>query len=113
MDLEVISFRHPYFKLSKPEFTTVRGKGHFKKLKVWQTIVCEKPGGKFKAVVKALELRHLRDMSVDFLKADAEYPGCTITTREQFANLINSLRAPFWSQVGLDTELTIITLATI
>lgn len=49
-------------------------------------------------------------MSPELLQADASYPGCEITTREQFIDLLNSFRSPNWTQVTMDGELTIITL---
>lgn len=105
-----ITFRHRYYKLAQPEFTTIRGKGKFKSLRVGQTLPVEWPGGECRATVTALELRRVKDMPVAFLKTDAEYAGCVISTHQQFVNLLNSFRAPQWSQVTVDSELTIITL---
>jgi len=112
----LITFRHRYYKLEKPEFTTIRGKGKFKQLKIGQTVLVEMPGHSFTgrvgfaATVQGLELRRVRDMAIEFLKADAEYPGCCISTHQQFVNLLNSFRAPQWAQVTVDSEMTIITL---
>ena len=106
----VIAFRHRYYKLEQAEFTTIRGKGWMKKLAVGDMVQVDVPGGFWCATVTGLELRRVRDMPVEFLKADAEYPGCTLGTQQQFVNLLNSLRAPYWAQVTLDSEMTIITL---
>lgn len=108
--MELIQFRHNYHKLGLPVFTTIRGKAKFKKLKVNQIVQLATPRELFTAKIIALELRKVSDMEIDFLKADAEWPGNVITTREQFVKLLNSFRAPQWSQVTLETELCIITL---
>lgn len=105
-----LTFRHRYHKLAKPVFSTIRGKARFKKYRIGQTLTCETPDGNFTAVVTALEIKRVKDIPIEFLKADAEFPGCTLSNHTQFANLLNSFRAPFWSQVGPDTEMTVITL---
>lgn len=108
--IEKIVFRHRYHKLARLEFTTIRGKSWFKKLKIGQEVTIENPDENFRARVVGLGLMRLRDMSLEFLKQDAEYPGCTITALEHFINLLNSLRAPFWTQAAPDSEMTVITL---
>lgn len=105
-----IKFRHRYNKLSQPVFTTIRGKAQFKRLKIGQHVDIESPDGNFKAKVLKLELKRVADMDIAFLKADAEYPGFVISDKTDFIKLLNSFRSPAWSQVALDSELTIITL---
>lgn len=107
---EPIKFRHRYYKLAQPQFTTIRGKAKFKRLKTGDVLTVETPDGNFEAAVAGLELKRVSDMSLEFLKADAEYPGCVISEPRHFVNLLNSFRAPFWAQVTMDSELTIITL---
>src|ERR1700723_3620330 len=103
-------FQHRYHKLAEPRFTTIRGKSHFDKLKVGQRVTLETPDGDRPAFIVGLRLRRLRDIPIGFLKADAEYPGCTFVNHDQFACLLNSLRATFHARATLDSELTVITL---
>ena len=114
----VFTFRHAYHKLGRPVFTTIRGKGHFKKLKVGQRVLLECPSassggiwrGQAAALVTGLELRRVRELPLELLKADAEWPGNTIGEHQHFINLLNSFRAPAWDRVTMDSELTVITL---
>jgi hypothetical protein len=110
MKIEPVTFKHRYYKLALDVFTTIRGHAQFKRRKVGQVTPVETLDGNYTAVVMALELCRVCDMTLAFIKADAEFPGCTISRREQFVNLLNSFRAPFWTQVTLESELTIITL---
>jgi len=105
-----IVFRHRYHKLAQPEFTTIRGKSQFKRRKVGDRVTIATPDGLFFAEIVALELKRVRDLPLEFLKADAEYPGCVIGRHEHFVNLLNSFRAPAWTRATLDSELTIISL---
>ena len=109
-----ITFKHRYFKLDRARagtaFTTIRGKAQFARRKVGQTVTVETPDGNFQAVITGLELKCVCQLTLDFLKADAEFPGNTLTSHQQFVNLLNSFRAPYWTQVTLESELTIITL---
>ena len=119
MKTPLISFCHSYYKLggkSGSTFTTIRGKAQFKRLRVNQLANVEiksrvrGAGGGFVAAIMVLELRRVSDMPLEFLKADAEYPGFTLTSHQGFVDLLNSFRAPHWTQVDLNSELTIITL---
>jgi hypothetical protein len=110
---EPITFRHPYYKLAGGTFTTIRGKAQFKRRKVGDVVPIETPTENYNAVIIKLELKRVSDMTLEFLKADAEYPGCTIGRHEHFVNLLNSFRAPAWTRCTLDSELTIITLSPI
>ena len=108
--MKPITFRHHYFKLAKAEFTTIRGKAQFKRLKVGIITQVESPAGNFSAEITKLELKRVNEMNLDFLKGDAEYPGFEIRSHTDFVNLLNSFRAPAWTQVELNSELTVITL---
>ena len=110
MSEKPIKFRHLYYKLAYDEFTTIRGKAKFKRLKIGTKIWVETPAERFEAMITGLELKRVADMGLDFLKADAEYPGLVIECPLDFVTLLNSFRAPAWTQVALDSELTIITL---
>ena len=106
----IIKFRHQYYKLALPQFTTIRGKAQFKRLKIGDVQTVETPDGTFKAKIVAMELKRVVQMDIPFLKADAEYPGFVINSRQDFVALLNSFRAPSWTQVSLDSELTVIHL---
>jgi hypothetical protein len=108
--MKPLTFRHRYYKLAQAEFTTIRGKAQFTRLTVGMEIPVETPAGNFTAVITALELKRVDAMPLEFLKADAEYPGCTISEPIHFVNLLNSFRAPAWARCTLDSELTIIRL---
>ena len=105
-----IKFRHRYHKLTKPEFTTIRGAAQFTRLKVGQRVAIETPDGNFEAEITALELRRVQSLTIEFLNDDASYPGFVISSYLDFVHLLNSFRAPMWTQVTIDSELTIITL---
>lgn len=105
-----IKFRHQYHKLASREFTTIRGAAQFKRLKVGELVHVETPDENFDATIIVLELRRVQSMAVDFLNSDAGYPGFVVTSQDDFINLLNTFRAPMWTQVQLDSELTVITL---
>jgi hypothetical protein len=105
-----IVFRNRYHKLAKPVFTTVRGKSWFKKLRVGELVEIVEPSRESLAVVEAVKLVRISDMTVEFVKADAEYPGCVLNSLEDFVTLLNSLRAPMWNQATLNDEMTVILL---
>lgn len=98
-----ITFRHRYHKLELARagrpFTTIRGMAQFKKLTVGQHIPVETPDEDFVAIISDLKLATVSSLELSFLKADAEFPGNTITEPMQFVRLLNSFRAPTWTQV--------------
>jgi hypothetical protein len=105
-----ITFRHQYYKLSQPQFTTIRGKVQFFKLKIGDKIPIETPNEDFTAEIVHLALSKMENLSLPFLKLDAEYPGFEIKSKQDFIDLLNSFRAPAWTQVNFESELTVITL---
>ena len=110
LNMPVIRFKHSYHKLDWDIFTTIRGKSYFRKSALGQTVTVEHPGRSFIAKIVLLQLCTVDSLPVEFLKKDAEYPGFTISSQQDFCNLLNSFRAPFWTQVTIETEMTIITL---
>jgi hypothetical protein len=109
--MKPITFKHRYHKLAKTEFTTIRGAAQFKRLKVGQKVDVETPDENFTATITSLELRTVRSMTVEFLHADASYPGFVVDSHETFVRLLNSFRAPMWTHVTMESELTVITLS--
>lgn len=105
-----IKFRHKYRKLSADTFTTVRGKSQFTRCQVGGEMLVITPDEKFVAVVEAKTLEKISNMDVAFLKADAEYGDFKINSRQDFVDLLNSFRAPLWTRVTLDSEMTVLRL---
>ena len=109
--MKSITFRHRYHKLLKPEFTTIRGRSWLKR-KAGERVPVKTPDGYFEAVVVFVEPRRIADLSVEFLKADAEYPGFVITDRQQFVALLNSFIPKHWGRppVTVDSEMAVVAL---
>jgi hypothetical protein len=109
--MKTITFRHRYHKLLKSEFTTIRGRSWLK-LKAGERVLIETLDGSFKADVVFVEPRRIADLSVEFLKADAEYPGFVIRDRPDFVALLNSFIPKHWGrpQVTVDSEMAVVTL---
>ena len=107
---KLIPFLHRYHKLSQPVFTTIRGKTWLKKFRVGEVAEVVERHGNFTVTVEAAELRRVRDMPLQFLKDDAEYPGFVIRSAQDFIDLLNSFRAPSWQQVDESSEMTVLTL---
>jgi hypothetical protein len=105
-----IPFGHPYYKLEKSRFTTIRGKSWMKKLKIGDEVTISTLNGKFLAHVEFLQVSRIVDLSLEMLKMDAEYPGLVINTKTDFVNLINSLRSYYMPVATLESQVTVITL---
>jgi hypothetical protein len=108
--LPVIKFKHAYYKLGNATFTTIRGKSYFRRFEPDQLVTVEYPGGMFVARILGLQVCTIESLPVAFLKNDAEYPGFTFSSQQDFCDLLNSFRARFWTQVTPQSEMTIITL---
>src|ERR1017187_8813776 len=102
---KTIPFCHCYYKLGQDVFTTIRGKTWAKKFKGGEITDCDTPDGRFKVSVVSVELARVADMTLNFLKADAEYPKFIIKDKLDFVKLLNGFRAPTWQQVKLDSEM--------
>jgi hypothetical protein len=106
----IIKFRHQYHKLSRPEFTTIRGKSQFQKYRGGEIVVIEAPAGSFKAEVTGVDLQKPAEMPLAFIKADAEYPGFILKSVDEFITLLNSFRAPAWKKASKDEPMAVIHL---
>ena len=106
-----ISFRHPYNKLLSRRFTTIRGRSWLKR-KAGERVLVLTPDGEFYADVMSVEARRISEMTVDFLKADAEYPGFVIRDRQDFVDLLNSFIPKHWGRppVTVDSEMAVVTM---
>ena len=105
-----IPFIKRYHKLLGRQFSTVRGKSWLKKMHAGDRHRCKTPDGEFDVWVRKVEPARLGDLTLEFLKHDAEYPGFIINEKQDFINLLNSFRAPAWQQATLDSEVTVVYL---
>jgi hypothetical protein len=103
----IIKFCHQYYKLARHTFTTIRGKSQFRRYRVGDVVTVEAPKGSFKAEITGLKLQKPVDMSLEFIQADAEYPGFTLNSVDEFITLLNSFRAPAWKKASQDEEMTV------
>ena len=109
--MTTITFRHRYHKLLARRFTTIRGKSWLKR-KAGQRVVVKTPDDTFEADVVSVEAQDIDDMTVEFLKADAEYPGFEIRDRQDFVALLNSFIPKHWGRppVTVESEMAVVTL---
>lgn len=107
-----LKFRHNYYKLGKLQFTTIRGKSWMKKLRAGMKVELDTLTGKRLATVIKIELKIIREIPLDVLKLDGEYPGFEIDNHLAFVSLLNSFRQKIWTSkpVAPEDEMTIITL---
>lgn len=103
-----ISFKHSYDKLKAREFTTIRSKAFAIKAEKAEVVSVTTPDGKFDAIVDAVRVIKIKDIPFALLQADVA--PHRLITKDCFVEFLNSLRAPFWAQATLDSEMAIITL---
>lgn len=112
--MKTLPFVHPYYKLQRDAFTTIRGKTYAKKFHIGETIqlllIGCSPRQDVQAKVTGLEVKRVQDIPLPVLQVDAEYPGFRIPNHQAFVDLLNSLRRSFMPQARLDSEVTIIHL---
>lgn len=86
-----IYFTHPYYKLYRDNFTTMRGKSLFDKYKEDDVLDVILSGEWLYSVrVEKVELVKIGDMSLTFMEMDGEYHEHPINSMADFINLINS-----------------------
>ncbi len=109
-----INFTHDYYKLYDNEFTTIRGRSWFDKVKIGEIVrISIHNEWMFSAQIFMKSISQIDLMHIDFLKKDAEYDLLKIDTKDQFLNLINSFypRNRFAeAKATMKTELTVIHL---
>lgn len=89
----LFDFKHPYYKLYRERFTTIRSIRYAKQHKImlgrigWVSLQ-----GKPLKLVKVIGMKDMRiiDMPLSLLKEDAEYPGFRIESHLDFVELLNS-----------------------
>ncbi len=111
--MKSLIFHKRYHKLSQSEFTTIRGATAAARYKVGNQVELilqehiESPLGV--AEIVSVEQMSLREMSLELLKADGEYPGFVIHSNLDFMGLLNHFRR-FNKLKSLDDVLTVIKL---
>jgi len=111
MYISTIDFKHNYNKLYRDDFTTIRGKSWFYRLKEKQKIIITMNKEFFcHAEVQAKTIFKIANIGFEILKADAAYPGFRIRNRQDFIDLINSFRKSWMPQANLYSQVTVIYL---
>ncbi len=106
-----INFQHPYYKLDEPEFTTIRGKSWFNKVKNFPDVTLLIKGKLLcQAEITSTIMQNIGNIPLDQLKMDAEYPGYIINSHQDFLTLLNSFRASYMPHAMLESAVTIIYL---
>jgi len=110
--MTTITFRHRYHKLLKRRFTTIRGKSWLKQRRPGERVEVVTPDEVFMADVVSVEPRRIASLTVEFLKADADYPASWSATGRIFVDLLNSFIPKHWGRPPLtvDSEMAIVTL---
>lgn len=96
----VIKYKHDYYKQSEPLHTTIRGLSYIKanRLNHGDTVREEYPSRVNICKVLKIYPREIKDLSLEFLKADCEYKGFTISSHEDFCKLLNTFIPSFYQQ---------------
>jgi hypothetical protein len=87
------NFSYRYDKFSDKEFTTIRGSSAENDYKVGQIVdikVNRKTIGKVE--ILKIERKRIKDIPLELLKKDGEYPDHKIHNHQDFIDLINSFR---------------------
>jgi len=105
-------YKHDYYKQNISTHTTVRGLQLILKKRVKKgDIVRETYPSKLNfCEVHSVTPRAIKDLSIEFLKADCEYEGFTISSHEEFCKLINSFLPPFYQQATPESTKTVVVL---
>jgi hypothetical protein len=109
--MQIINFKHYYYKLVNDEFTTIRGKSNFNKYSIGEIVLINKEKKPYcKAIILEKELRRIIDLDFEFLKEDSEYKGFTINNKNDFVDLINGFLPNFYTKSTIYSEKTILYL---
>ena len=109
--MQIINFKHHYYKLINDEFTTIRGKTSFKKFKVDELVQINKQKVPYcKSVILEIELRRIIDLDFEFLKEDSEYKEFSIKNKNDFVEFLNSFLPSFYTKSTIYSEKTVLYL---
>lgn len=108
----VIKYKHDYYKQSEPLHTTIRGLSYIKanRLNHGDTVREEYPSRVNISKVLKIYPIAIEDLSLEFLQADGEYEGFTISSHEEFCKLINSFIPAFYKQATPESQKVVIEL---
>ena len=102
-----INFAHKYAKLKHKQYTTIRGKTKALALKIGQQVeVTVNRQPLHTARIREMTVTRICDISLDILRRDAAYENKTVTTKQDFVDLLNS----FYPNITLESEVCIIWL---
>ncbi len=103
---DTFNFSHNYYKFERPIFSTIRGTDACLQYKIGQIVkikINRRLIGTAKIVNKTQSA--IRDISIDFLKMDAEYPGREINSHQDFCDLLNEFRR--FNKLNVNSEVSV------
>jgi hypothetical protein len=106
-----VNFAHHYYKLIGSRFTTIRGETWpRRKGLIAGDLVQINVDGIKQGIAEVVDIQHtrLRDISLDVLQRDGDYPGGRIETKRDFLQLINSFRK--WGAYEWQSLVSVITM---
>lgn len=109
-------FHHPYLKLERPSFTTIRGKST--STQAGWMVICEHKAIQFKARVSSVERMILKNISLEVLQNDMQHDGYqgkvwTPHSKFQAMDFLNTFRVGNYPKLTMDSEVAVITLVKI
>lgn len=114
---DYFSFSHPYYKLERRCFTTIRGHstaGQYKEgqiVELIQSATLPSNGSGVslgKAKIVMIEVIEISKISIEILQDDGNFPGFSIRTAWDFVGLINSFRQYEKSKIkSLETKVAV------
>lgn len=106
--LQILNFKHLYYKLQLHEFPTVRGKYSYNKFSIDELVEVRVDKKQFgTAILFGKEIVKLNDLSLEFMKLDGEYTGFVINTKQDYVDLLNSFLPEIYQKATLESEKTI------
>ncbi len=93
-----INYSHKYYKLDSKKHTTVRSVNYCEKsgIKLGNSITETLDGKPYSlSVLTDVKIEKIENMTIKFLKEDAEYDGFILETRKQFVDLLNSFNEKY------------------
>jgi len=100
-----LNFSHHYPKLDEMEFTTIRGKHHYRDHKLvpgMEVKICIQEQPYCDAVITQIQFKRIKDFSLEQLQKDGNFPGHPISSHGDFIRLLQT----FWRfyHVTMETE---------
>lgn len=107
-----IKYSHDYYKMDWPTHTTIRGFNWSKKKEIYVGAIVKETFPSKTNISEILDIwtEPIKNLSLEMLKEDGEYPGHPINSHQEFCDLINSFYPKFYVQCTLDSVKTVIHL---